>query len=151
METGSSRVAIVTGGSRGIGRAIALRLAQDGLSVVVNYAGNEVAARKTVAAIHAAGGAAVASRGDVGTPEDVERIFTEARHAFGRVDVVVNSAGVMSLERIGDRRNPPLLGWVNLIWEYVSKRSIICARTGIGPASSQGRSSQPAGTARFTI
>jgi len=102
METGSSRVAIVTGGSRGIGRAIALRLAQDGLSVVVNYAGNEVAARKTVAAIHAAGGAAVASRGDVGTPEDVERIFTEARHAFGRVDVVVNSAGVMSLGAIAE-------------------------------------------------
>jgi len=102
METGSSRVAIVTGGSRGIGRAIALRLAQDGLAVVVNYAGNEAAAQDTVETIRAASGAAIASRGDVGTPQDVERIFADARHAFGRIDVVVNSAGVMSLGTIAD-------------------------------------------------
>jgi len=82
METGSSRVAIVTGGSRGIGRAIALRLAQDGLAVVVNYAGNEAAAQDTVETIRAASGAAIASRGDVGTPQDVERIFADARHAI---------------------------------------------------------------------
>lgn len=102
METGSSRVAIVTGGSRGIGRAIALRLAQDGLAVVVNYAGNEAAAQDTVETIRAASGTAIASRGDVGTPQDVERIFADARHAFGRIDVVVNSAGVMSLGTIAD-------------------------------------------------
>jgi 3-oxoacyl-[acyl-carrier protein] reductase len=102
MGTGSSRVAIVTGASRGIGRAIALRLAEDGLAVVVNYAGNEAAARETVEAIHATGGAAVASRGDVGKPEDVERLFAEAQSAFGRVDAVVNSAGVMSLSAIAD-------------------------------------------------
>ena len=102
METGSSRVAIVTGGSRGIGRAIALRLAQDGLAVVVNYAGNEAAAQDAVETIRAAGGTAIASRGDVGTPQDVERIFADARHAFGRIDVVVNSAGVMSLGTIAD-------------------------------------------------
>jgi 3-oxoacyl-[acyl-carrier protein] reductase len=102
METGSSRVAIVTGGSRGIGRAIALRLAQDGLAVVVNYAGNEAAAQDTVEAIRAARGTAIASRGDIGNPQDVERIFADARHAFGRIDVVVNSAGVMSLGTIAD-------------------------------------------------
>ncbi|MGF6760532.1 3-oxoacyl-[acyl-carrier protein] reductase [Paraburkholderia sp. GAS33] len=102
METGSSRVAIVTGGSRGIGHAIALRLAQDGLAVVVNYAGNEAAAQDAVETIRAAGGTAIASRGDVGTPQDVERIFADARHAFGRIDVVVNSAGVMSLGTIAD-------------------------------------------------
>ena len=102
METGSSRVAIVTGGSRGIGRAIALRLAQDGLAVFVNYAANEAAAQNTVETIRAAGGTAIASRGDVGTPQDVERIFADARHAFGRIDVVVNSAGVMSLGTIAD-------------------------------------------------
>lgn len=102
METGSSRVAIVTGGSRGIGRAIALRLAQDGLAVVVNYAANEAAAQNTVETIRAAGATAIASRGDVGTPQDVERIFADARHAFGRIDVVVNSAGVMSLGTIAD-------------------------------------------------
>ena len=102
METGSSRVAIVTGGSRGIGRAIALRLAQDGLAVFVNYAATEAAAQNTVETIRAAGGTAIASRGDVGTPQDVERIFADARHAFGRIDVVVNSAGVMSLGTIAD-------------------------------------------------
>ena len=106
METGSSRVAIVTGGSRGIGRAIALRLAQDGLAVVVNYAGNEAAAQDTVETIRAASGMAIASRGDVGTPQDVERIFADARHAFGRIDVVVNSAGVMSLGTIADGNLP---------------------------------------------
>jgi len=106
METGSSRVAIVTGGSRGIGRAIALRLAQDGLAVVVNYAGNEAAAQDAVETIRAAGGTAIASRGDVGTPQDVERIFADARHAFGRIDVVVNSAGVMSLGTIADGNLP---------------------------------------------
>jgi 3-oxoacyl-[acyl-carrier protein] reductase len=103
METGSSRVAIVTGGSRGIGRAIALRLAQDGLAVVVNYAGNEAAAQDTVETIRAANGTAIASRGDVGAPQDVERIFA---HAFGRIDVVVNSAGVMSLGTIADGNLP---------------------------------------------
>ncbi|MFM0742076.1 SDR family oxidoreductase [Paraburkholderia xenovorans] len=102
MGTGFSRVAIVTGGSRGIGRAIALRLAQDGLALVVNYAVNEAAAQETVETIRAAGGEAVASRGDVGAPEDVERIFSNALHAFGRVDVVVNSAGVMSPSAISD-------------------------------------------------
>jgi 3-oxoacyl-[acyl-carrier protein] reductase len=102
METNSSRVAIVTGASRGIGRAIALRLAQDGLAVVVNYAGNEAAAKDVVGAIRAAGGTAVASRGDIGKPEDVERLFAEAREAFGRIDVVVNSAGVMSLGAIAN-------------------------------------------------
>jgi 3-oxoacyl-[acyl-carrier protein] reductase len=102
METNSSRVAIVTGASRGIGRSIALRLAQDGLAVVVNYAGNEAAAKDVVGAIRAAGGTAVASRGDIGKPEDVERLFAEAREAFGRIDVVVNSAGVMSLGAIAN-------------------------------------------------
>src|ERR1700761_1364126 len=106
METGSSRVAIVTGGSRGIGRAIALRLAQDGLAVVVNYAGNEAAAQDAVETIRAASGMAIASRGDVGTSQDVERIFADARHAFGRIDVVVNSAGVMSLGTIADGNLP---------------------------------------------
>lgn len=103
METNSSRVAIVTGASRGIGRSIALRLARDGFAVVVNYAGNEAAAQDVVGAIRAAGGKAVASRGDIGKPEDVERLFTEAHEAFGRIDAVVNSAGVMSLGAIADR------------------------------------------------
>jgi len=100
MNAATTRVAIVTGGSRGIGRAIALRLARDGHAVVVNYAGNAEAASQTVAAIEAAGGRAIAVRGDVANPEDVAQLFAIARQTWSRVDVVVNSAGVMPMARI---------------------------------------------------
>jgi 3-oxoacyl-[acyl-carrier protein] reductase len=89
------KVAIVTGASRGIGRAIALRLARDGLAVVVNYAGNRAEAESAVGEIVAAGGQAVAVQADVARPEAVARLFGEAEAAFGGVDVLVNAAGVM--------------------------------------------------------
>jgi 3-oxoacyl-[acyl-carrier protein] reductase len=89
------KVAIVTGASRGIGRAIALRLARDGLAVVVNYAGNRAEAESAVGEIAGAGGKAVAVQADVARPEDVARLFDEAESAFGGVDVLVNAAGVM--------------------------------------------------------
>lgn len=95
MNTETSRAAIVTGGSRGIGRAIALRLAADGFAVVVNYAGDAASAQATVSDIEAVGGRAIAVKADVAQPQEVANLFAEAKQAFGRLDVVVNSAGVM--------------------------------------------------------
>src|SRR3954447_24983804 len=89
------KVALVTGASRGIGRAIALRLARDGAEVVVNYAGNAEAARAVVAEGDSLGGRAVAVRADVGVVADVERLFDEAIGQFGRLDILVNNAGVI--------------------------------------------------------
>lgn len=98
----TSRVAIVTGASRGIGQAIASRLAADGFAVVVNYAGNAAQAQATVDGIVAAGGTAVAVQGDVSQPEDVSRLFDIARDTYGRIDVVINSAGVMPMTPIAE-------------------------------------------------
>ncbi|AJW95212.1 SDR family oxidoreductase [Burkholderia gladioli] len=100
MNASPTRAAIVTGGSRGIGRAIATRLAADGFAVVVNYAGNAAAAQETVGAIVEAGGTAVAVQGDVASEADVARLFDTTVERFGSVDVVVNSAGVMSMAAI---------------------------------------------------
>ena len=80
------KVALVTGASRGIGRAIAVRLGRDGAAVVVNYSGNHEAARETVAAIEAASGRAVAVQGDVGKVADVERLFDAAFEHFGKLE-----------------------------------------------------------------
>ncbi|WP_449466755.1 SDR family oxidoreductase [Stenotrophomonas humi] len=92
-----SRVAIVTGASRGIGRAIALRLAADGFTVVVNYAGNAAQADATVLDIRNRGGVATAVQGDIGDADDVARLFATTQQTHGRIDVVVNSAGVMPM------------------------------------------------------
>ncbi|WP_186109232.1 SDR family oxidoreductase [Burkholderia gladioli] len=100
MNASPIRAAIVTGGSRGIGRAIATRLAADGFAVVVNYAGNAAAAQETVGAIVEAGGTAIAVQGDVASEADVARLFDTTIERFGNVDVVVNSAGVMSMAAI---------------------------------------------------
>ncbi len=95
-----TRSAIVTGASRGIGRAIAMRLAADGFQVAVNYAGNATKAQEVVAAIQASGGRAVAIQADVSQPDDVNRLFASTLEAFGGVDVVVHSAGVMAMAPI---------------------------------------------------
>ena len=90
----NDRIAVVTGGSRGIGRAISLCLATTGATVVVNYRGNQAAADETVATIVAAGGHAVAIQADVANGEDVERLFKEVNERFGRIDILVNNAGI---------------------------------------------------------
>jgi 3-oxoacyl-[acyl-carrier protein] reductase len=96
------RVAVVTGASRGIGRAIATTLVAAGQAVVVGYAGNEAAAQEVVDEITAAGGQAVSARADVADEDAVAGLFDTATRSFGGVDVVVNSAGRMSLSPIAD-------------------------------------------------
>jgi len=97
-----NKVAIVTGGSRGIGAAIAERLASDGFTVVVNYAGSAGEAEALVAKIEADGGKAIPARADVSDAGSVARMFDAAEAAFGGVDVVVNNAGIMKLAPIAD-------------------------------------------------
>jgi 3-oxoacyl-[acyl-carrier protein] reductase len=89
--------AIVTGASRGIGRAVALRLARDGLAVVVNYAGSREKAAEVVAEISGHGGRAAAVQADVANTADVARLFDQAEQVYGRIGVVVNSAGIMKM------------------------------------------------------
>jgi 3-oxoacyl-[acyl-carrier protein] reductase len=90
----TGRVALVTGGGRGIGRAIALALASAGATTVINYRSNSAAAEETVAAINAADGSAQAIQADVGQASDVERLFKETLAAHGRLDILVNNAGI---------------------------------------------------------
>ena len=100
MSTQTSQVALVTGGSRGIGAAIAERLARDGFTVVINYAGDQAAAEALTRKIEAAGGRALSAQADVADPAAVQRLFDAAETAFGGVDVLVNAAGVMQLATI---------------------------------------------------
>lgn len=102
MNTPSSRTAIVTGASRGIGAAIAERLARDGYSVVVNYTGNAANAADVVARIQAAGGQATTIQADVSDPIAVARLFDEAEAIYGGLDVLVNNAGIMTLAPLRD-------------------------------------------------
>lgn len=98
----SPRVTVVTGGSRGIGRETAERLAADGHTVVINYAGNQTEADKTVAAITEAGGEALALRADVADETAMAALFDEVETRYGGVDVVVHAAGVMTLAPLAD-------------------------------------------------
>src|SRR5437762_308126 len=98
MSTNSNKlagkVAVVTGASKGIGAAIAKALAVEGAAVVANYASSKTGADRVVSEITSAGGKAVAVQGDVARKADIERLFSETKRSFGRLDVLVNNAGI---------------------------------------------------------
>src|ERR1700748_1880808 len=94
MSKLTGKVAVVTGASKGIGAAIARALASEGASVVVNYASDKAGADKVVADILKGGHEALAVQADLSKPGDVKRLFADSKKAFGRLDVLVNNAGV---------------------------------------------------------
>ena len=102
MTDKSSKVAIVTGASRGIGAAVAERLAGDGFTVVINYSASGAPAEKLAREIEGKGCRALAIKADVGDPDAVRGMFEAAERAFGGIDVLVNNAGIMKLAKIAD-------------------------------------------------
>lgn len=104
-EQANNKVAIVTGASRGIGAAVAKRLAADGFTVVVNYAGSASSAEAVVNEIVAAGGKAISAQADVSNAVDTQRLFDRTEEVYGGVDVLVNNAGVMSLAPIAELKD----------------------------------------------
>jgi 3-oxoacyl-[acyl-carrier protein] reductase len=102
MTERTTRVAIVTGASRGIGAVVAERLARDGLAVIINYSANAGPAETLVRQIEARDGRALAARADVSDPVAVRGLFDAAERAFGGIDVLVNNAGIMKLAMVAD-------------------------------------------------
>ncbi|MHA4740492.1 SDR family oxidoreductase [Dyadobacter sp. MSC1_007] len=102
MNTLKNKVALVTGASRGIGAAVAKQLAGQGARVIVNYAGSQQEAEETVKAIQNAGGEAIALRADVSKAEEVEAMFDAAIAQYGKIDVLVNNAGIMITKLLKD-------------------------------------------------
>lgn len=92
------KVAVITGSSKGLGAAIARRFGAEGASVVVNYSSSEAAANDVVGDIVRAGGKAIAVKADMREPAEVEQLFAEADRAYGRVDVLVNNAGLYDFQ-----------------------------------------------------
>src|ERR1700704_139601 len=109
----TNKVAVVTGSSKGIGAAIAKGLAAEGAAVVVNYSSSKEGAERVVSEIKAKGGKAVAIQGDVSQAKDIQRLFAETKKALGRLDVLVNNAGVYefaSLEQVTEEQFHRMFG-----------------------------------------
>ncbi|RWC68960.1 MAG: SDR family oxidoreductase [Mesorhizobium sp.] len=99
-STGQTKAAIVTGASKGIGAAIARRLARDGVAVVVNYARGRAEAEAVVGAIEADGGKAIAVQADIADPTGIDNLFDAGEKAFGGIDILINNAGILKLSPI---------------------------------------------------
>jgi 3-oxoacyl-[acyl-carrier protein] reductase len=102
MEQNTQKIALVTGASRGIGLAVAERLARDGFTLIINYSESAAPAEALVRKIEQAGGRALAAKADVSDASSVRRMFDAAEAAFGGIDVLVNNAGIMTLAPIAD-------------------------------------------------
>jgi len=102
MASLAGKVAIVTGASRGIGRAIALRLSQEGASVVVNYARGAEQAKEVVSAIEAAGGKALAVQADVSKTAEIRDLFDRTQETYSQIDILVNNAGVILYKPVAE-------------------------------------------------
>lgn len=99
-DTLKGKIALVTGASRGIGRAIAERLARSGASVAVNYSSSAAEAQKVVGEIKAAGGNAIAIQADMGRMADIARLFDQTIAQFGKLDILVNNAGILTIKPV---------------------------------------------------
>ncbi len=121
------RVAVVTGGGRGIGRAIAVRLAREGANVAVSYRSNEDAAQETAKLVREAGVECVTIKGDVANSDDVAALFKEVNDTFGRVDILVNNAGTRRdnlILRMKDEEFDEVIG-TNLKGTYLCTRAVL--------------------------
>jgi 3-oxoacyl-[acyl-carrier protein] reductase len=127
MSKLQNKVAVVTGASKGIGAGIAKALGAAGASVVVNYSSDKAGAEKAVAEIKAKGGKAVAVQGDVSKDADVKRLFEETKKAFGKLDVLVNNAGVfkfLPLEETSEAEYQRQLG-INVLGPLLATREAL--------------------------
>ncbi len=132
----SGKVAVVTGASKGIGAGIALELAAQGASVVVNYASSKEGAEKVVAQITKAGGKAIAVGGSVAKAEEIDKLFAETKKAFGKIDILVNNAGVYGFKPL------ELISEEDIEWMYGTnvKGLLLATKAGVALFPAEGGS-----------
>ena len=135
MKSLEGKVAIVTGASRGIGRATAVRLAQEGASVVINYAQGGDEAAEVVAHIAAQDGVAVAIQADIRSLADIRRLFRESSERFGRLDILVANAGVSRFKPMAELTEEDF----DLMFAVNAKGTFFCLKEALSPLSDGGR------------
>ncbi len=135
MKPLSGKVAIVTGASRGIGRATAERLAQDGATVVINYAHSDGEAADVVAAISARGGSALAIQADIRVLDDIRQLFRATSERFGRLDILVANAGVSRFKPMAEITEEDF----DLMFAVNAKGTFFCLQEALGYIADGGR------------